>query len=91
MHGDVAGFVDGDEAADIVFEHLLGEMFQRIIERESLVHHERMHVKRDAVANEVLAGAGATHGARLVVRVGASADDGRVANASPFLIGQSAS
>src|SRR5580658_1366427 len=62
----------------LLVNHLVGGLLQR----EALVLHQRADLARNGVANEEFSNARAGDGAGLIRRVGAGADDGRVAHAA---------
>ena len=78
---------DGDDAAIAVnrVELLVDDLVGGLLQGHAFEVDQIADLARDAEANEVLASAGGGDSAGLVGGVGARADDGRVAYASPLL------
>ena len=84
--------VDRDDAAlaAALHELALHDLFRGALERPASVLDQRTDVVGDDRAYEVLAVAGGGDGAARVVGVSAGADDRRIADAAPALVGHPA-
>src|SRR5215470_1442348 len=90
IHGDVATPVQGDNAtlAAGAAQFHLHHLVYRLREAHAAVLHERAHVVRNHLAYVVLALAGSGDRTGVIARVGARADERRVADAAAVLVGQ---
>src|SRR6516162_5516141 len=90
VHGDVAGVVEGDEAAfaagaaQLYLHHLV----HRLCQRQVAIEHQRTHIVGNHLADVILTLAGTGYGTGLVAGVRAGADERGIPDPSVVLVGE---